>query len=126
MQDGRASARPGSAGTGKKPGKQAELAAGARIGRYVVLDSVGSGAMGVVYGAYDPELDRKIAVKLLKPGHGNKETARERLLREAKAMAQLSHPNVVAIHDVGVFEGQVFLANRVGDPAHREILNRRR
>jgi formylglycine-generating enzyme required for sulfatase activity len=83
---------------------------GAQIGRYMIVESVGSGAMGVVYGAYDPELDRKIALKLIKPGHGAKETARERLLREAKAMARLQHPNVVAVHDVGVFEGQVFLA----------------
>jgi formylglycine-generating enzyme required for sulfatase activity len=86
------------------------LEKGAQIGRYVIVESVGSGAMGVVYGAYDPELDRKVALKLLKPGHGAKETARERLLREAKAMARLQHPNVVAVHDVGVFEGRVFLA----------------
>ncbi len=86
------------------------LKTGARIGRYLVIESVGLGAMGVVYGAYDPELDRKVALKLLKPGHGAKETARARLVREAKAMARLSHPNVVAVHDVGVFEDQVFLA----------------
>jgi serine/threonine protein kinase/formylglycine-generating enzyme required for sulfatase activity len=87
-----------------------DLATGARIGRYVIIERVGNGAMGVVYGAYDPELDRKIALKLLRPGHGVKETARARLLREAKAIARLSHPNVVAVHDVGVFEDQVFLA----------------
>ena len=67
--------------------------------------------MGVVYGAYDPELDRKVALKLIKPGQGGaKDTARARLLREAKAIARLQHPNVVAVHDVGVFEDQVFLA----------------
>ncbi len=103
MQDGRASARPGEMGA-------EELETGARIGRYVVIDRVGVGAMGVVYGAYDPELDRKVALKLLKPGQGAKETARARLLREAKAMARLSHPNVVAVHDVGVVDNQVFLA----------------
>src|SRR4029079_1042706 len=65
--------------------------------------------MGVVYGAYDPELDRKVALKLIKPGQG-KDTARGRLLREAKAIARLQHPNVVAVHDVGVYEEQVFLA----------------
>jgi formylglycine-generating enzyme required for sulfatase activity/tRNA A-37 threonylcarbamoyl transferase component Bud32 len=88
----------------------ADLATGARVGRYVVVERVGTGAMGVVYGAYDPELDRKIALKLLKPEQGAKETARARLLREAKAMGRLSHPNVVAVHDVGVYEEQVFLA----------------
>jgi formylglycine-generating enzyme required for sulfatase activity len=87
-----------------------DLQTGARIGRYVVIESVGSGAMGVVYGAYDPQLDRKIALKLLKPGQGATEKAKARLLREAQAMARLSHPNVVAVHDVGVFEDQVFLA----------------
>ncbi|MEA2700290.1 MAG: eukaryotic-like serine/threonine-protein kinase, partial [Myxococcales bacterium] len=85
---------------------------GARIGRYVVLERVGSGAMGVVYGAYDPELDRKIALKLLlKPRAGaHKPSASARLLREAKAMARLAHPNVVAVHDVGLVDDQVFLA----------------
>ena len=89
----------------------ATLAAGARIGRYLVLDRVGSGAMGVVYGAYDPELDRKVALKLLDgDGASQEPIARARLLREAKAMARLTHPNVVVVHDVGVFEGRVFLA----------------
>src|SRR5438094_791084 len=66
--------------------------------------------MGVVYGAYDPQLDRKVALKLIKPGQGVKDTARARLLREAKAIARLQHPNVVAVHDVGVIDEQVFLA----------------
>jgi len=87
-----------------------DLDTGARIGRYVIVERVGTGAMGVVYGAYDPELDRKVALKLIKPGQGVKDTARARLLREAKAIARLQHPNVVAVHDVGVFEDQVFLA----------------
>ncbi len=103
MQDGRASARPSSVTTG-------DLGTGARIGRYVIIEKVGTGAMGVVYGAYDPELDRKIALKLIKPGHGIKDTAQARLLREAKAIARLAHPNVVAVHDAGVLEDQVFLA----------------
>src|SRR5581483_11970567 len=75
------------------------LDTGARIGRYLILERVGSGAMGVVYGAYDPELDRKIALKLLSEQRGQDETARARLLREAKATARLAHPNVIAVHD---------------------------
>ncbi len=63
MQDGRANARPASVTAG-------DLDTGARIGRYVIIERVGTGAMGVVYGAYDPELDRKVALKLLKPGQG--------------------------------------------------------
>jgi formylglycine-generating enzyme required for sulfatase activity len=103
VQDGRATARPDSVTAG-------DLDTGARIGRYVIIERVGTGAMGVVYGAYDPELDRKVALKLIKPGQGVKDTARARLLREAKAIARLQHPNVVAVHDVGVIDDQVFLA----------------
>ncbi|MCX4240885.1 serine/threonine-protein kinase [Paraliomyxa miuraensis] len=85
------------------------LDAGAAIGRYVVLQRLGAGGMGVVYAAYDPELDRKIALKLLLPGTGGP-VARARLLREAQALAKLSHPNVVALYDVGTVGEQVWLA----------------
>ncbi|MEZ4382775.1 MAG: serine/threonine-protein kinase [Nannocystaceae bacterium] len=80
-----------------------------RLGRYVVLEPLGEGGMGIVYAAYDPELDRKVAIKLIRSAHAGDE-ARLRLLREAQAMAKLSHPNVVAVYDVGTFEGQVFVA----------------
>ncbi|TPV96592.1 MAG: hypothetical protein B7733_04005 [Myxococcales bacterium FL481] len=67
--------------------------------------------MGVVYAAYDPQLDRKIALKLLKhEGGPEAERARARLLREAQAMARLSHPNVVQVYQAGIHEGRVFLA----------------
>jgi eukaryotic-like serine/threonine-protein kinase len=86
---------------------------GATIGRYVVLGLVGRGGMGEVYAAYDHELDRKVAVKLLrvKPGAGlSLAEGRQRTLREAQAIARLSHPNVVVVYDVGTFEDQVFIA----------------
>jgi len=88
------------------------LKKGDALGRYLVLDQLGAGAMGVVYAAYDPELDRKIAIKVLRPheGKGNRERRQERLVREAKAMRKLSHSNVGAIYDVGVHGDQVFLA----------------
>ncbi len=88
------------------------LKKGDTLGRYLVLEQLGAGAMGVVYAAYDPELDRKIAIKILRPqeGKGDKTRRQERLVREAKAMAKLSHPNVGAIYDVGVHGDQVFLA----------------
>jgi tetratricopeptide (TPR) repeat protein len=85
----------------------------AELGRFVVLNRVGAGGMGVVYAAYDPELDRKVAVKLLHPnlgGRDKEDVGRARLLREAQAMARLSHPNVVTVFDVGTREDQVFLA----------------
>jgi tetratricopeptide (TPR) repeat protein/predicted Ser/Thr protein kinase len=82
---------------------------GAVVGRHVVLHELGAGGMGVVYAAYDPELDRKVALKLLLPGSGG-DTGRLRLLREAQALARLAHPNVVGIHDVGTVGEQVWLA----------------
>jgi serine/threonine protein kinase len=90
-----------------------ELARGADIGRYVVLTRLGAGGMGVVYAAYDPELDRKVAVKLLHSGLATASASdeqRTRLLREAHALARLSHPNVVTIHDIGTREGKVWIA----------------
>ncbi len=80
----------------------------ATIGRYLVLGQLGAGAMGVVHTAYDPELDRKVAIKLLR-GRASPE-ASARLVREAQAMAKLSHPNVVPVYDVGESEGAVFVA----------------
>lgn len=85
---------------------------GTAIGRYVVIGRIGAGGMGVVYAAYDPELDRKIAIKVLRGrGHESESArARTRLLREAQALARLSHPNVISVHDVGTFEDRVFVA----------------
>ena len=80
------------------------------IGRFVVIGKLGAGGMGVVYAAYDPELDRKVALKFLLPHGSNRETARARLQMEARAMAQLSHPNVINVHDVGTRGDQVYLA----------------
>jgi len=91
----------------------AALARGSSIGRYIVLAMVGRGGMGEVYAAYDPEMDRKVAVKLLrvKPGNGvSLAEGRTRTLREAQAIARLSHPNVVIAYDVGTFEDKVFIA----------------
>lgn len=97
------------------PEPAAMLPQGAKLGRYVVIDRVGAGGMGVVYAAYDPELDRKVALKVLRRGilgggSGPGSKQRDRLMREAQAMAKLSHPNVITVHDVGTFEDQVFLA----------------
>jgi serine/threonine protein kinase/tetratricopeptide (TPR) repeat protein len=88
-----------------------QLERGASVGRYVVLDQIGAGGMGVVYKAYDPDLNRAVALKLLLV-HDNDPTGvhRDRLLREAQALGQLSHPNVLAIYDVGSFRSHVFIA----------------
>ncbi len=97
----------------QRPLASAVLEAGATLGRYVVLEMLGQGGMGVVYGAYDPELDRKVALKLLRADVGGSEPStqgRHRLLREAQALARLSHPNVITVHDVGTVDDQVFVA----------------
>ncbi len=87
------------------------LARGSRLGRYVVLGVLGAGGMGDVYLAVDPELGRKVALKLVKPRAAGDDGAwQARLLREAQAMAKSPHPNVVSVFDVGHFEGRLFLA----------------
>ncbi len=84
----------------------------AYIGRFKVLRRLGEGGMGVVYAAWDETLNRKLALKVLRTrvGVNKRESGRKRLQREAQAMAKLSHPNVVAIYDVGMVGDQVFLA----------------
>ena len=108
-----------SAGAGNVADDQPENTAiavirGGMIGRYIVLGLLGKGGMGVVYSAYDPELDRKVALKLLRVANRKKgedlDAKRSRLLREAKAIARLSHPSVVVVYDVGTYQDQVFIA----------------
>ena len=97
---------------GRSPGAEAVLERGTAVGRYLVLEKLAAGGMGVVYATYDPELDRRVALKLLraKALGLDAEEGRQHLLREAQAMARVSHPNVVPVYDVGTFDQQVFLA----------------
>jgi tetratricopeptide (TPR) repeat protein/predicted Ser/Thr protein kinase len=95
------------------PGTERPLEKGAALGRFLILGLLGRGGMGEVYAAFDPELDRKIAIKLLSARGataGDPTQRRTRLLREAQAIARLSHPNVVVVYDVGTFEESVFIA----------------
>ena len=99
----------GSANTLSAPVSDAGLRArGGLVGRYVVLALLGTGGMGAVYAAYDPELDRKVALKLLRPDAATLDSVR--LTREARALAKLSHPNVVSVFDVGTVGAEVFIA----------------
>jgi len=92
-----------------------EFTPGSKVGRYVVLEQVGRGGMGVVLGAFDPQLNRKIALKLLhtrrhREGSRSSGSARQRLLREAQAIAKLSHPNVISVYDVGTIGEGIYVA----------------
>jgi tetratricopeptide (TPR) repeat protein len=97
--------------TQDEPSTSDLLAHGQLLGRYILLESIGEGGMGVVYAAYDPELDRRVALKLLRRHVADDSSlGRARLLREAQAMAKLSHPNVIGVHDVGTLGDRVFIA----------------
>jgi tetratricopeptide (TPR) repeat protein/tRNA A-37 threonylcarbamoyl transferase component Bud32 len=88
-----------------------------RIGRFALIERLGAGAMGEVYAAYDEQLDRKVAIKLVRPDRraraeqaGPDSMNSQRLLREAKVLARLSHPNVVQVYEAGLFGERVFVA----------------
>ena len=84
-------------------------ALGASLGRYRLERELGTGGMGVVHAAFDPDLERRIALKVLRVAVPGLE-AKDRLLREARAMARLAHPNVVTVHEVGTANGRDYVA----------------
>ncbi|MBP1607152.1 MAG: serine/threonine protein kinase, partial [Acidobacteria bacterium] len=84
------------------------LASGTRLGHYQVIDRIGSGGMGEVYRARDARLERDVAVKVLSGELAASAEALGRFEREAKAVAALSHPNILAIHDLGIQDGMPF------------------
>ena len=89
-----------------------KAAAPIRIGRFVVIDRLGEGGMGTVFRAYDPDLDRRVAVKLLKKMVADDPDREARLVREAKALAKLNHPNVVAVYEVGRVAERILTTSR--------------
>ena len=105
-------ARSGPQGGREGPDEDNDLAPGTLVGRYVLLGQVGTGNMGVVHAAHDPDLDRRVAVKLIRAREqaGAGTSGGTRLLREAQALARVSHPNIVAVYDVGVRGTQVWIA----------------
>jgi serine/threonine protein kinase len=86
------------------------LPPGTVVDRFIVHRALGMGGAGVVYAAHDPELDRTIALKLLLRELADRADARARFLREAQALARLSHPNVISVYDVGTAKGYPFIA----------------
>ena len=99
-------ARPGR--TRSHPPVPDEPPAPTRIRHFTVLRQIGQGGMGVVLSAFDDELDRKVAIKLMRPSHGDS-LGRARLQREAQAMAKLAHPNIARVYEVGEFAGRVYI-----------------
>ena len=98
--------------TGPVPGASALIPVGDRLGRYTIESALGRGGVGVVYLAYDPDLERRVAVKVLQdddPDH------RARLLREARAMARLAHAGVVTVFDVGTVDGRDYVTMELMD-----------
>src|SRR6476620_3427551 len=92
------------------------LALGTQVQRYILGKCLGAGGMGVVYEALDPQLDRKVALKLLTVARkANSVELKERMLREAHALAQLSHPNVVPVFDCGAADDDVYITMELVD-----------
>src|SRR5437868_124581 len=85
-----------------------------RLGRYDLIGVLGRGGMGVVFEAFDPALDRPVAVKVLSAHHASNAAgiagAARRLAREGVIMARLAHPNVIRVYDVGIEAGHTFVA----------------
>lgn len=80
-----------------------------RIGRYLIIRRLGQGGMGVVYLAYDAELDRRVAIKLVRHGQAPTSIGRARIKQEAQTMAKVAHPNIVHVYEVGESSGQLFI-----------------
>src|SRR5215813_12605975 len=101
------------AGPAKPDGPTTGPSVGSTLGRYRLEREIGAGGMGVVHAAFDPDLERRVALKVLR-GTGSA-SARQRLLREARAMAKLAHVNVVAVHEVGSASGRDYVAMELVD-----------
>ncbi|MCA9677302.1 MAG: serine/threonine protein kinase, partial [Myxococcales bacterium] len=95
-----------------RPAASAPLA-GQTVGKYRLDRVIGQGGMGVVWAAFDPDLERAVAIKLLH--HGDQPALRTRLLREARAMARLKHPNVLTVYDVGTDGARDYIAMELVD-----------
>ncbi|MBI5366162.1 MAG: protein kinase, partial [Planctomycetes bacterium] len=119
VEDGAATAAGAGAGSGEPSipsGHTPSPLLGKAFGRYVVLSELGRGGMGTVFKALQPDLDRIVALKILAEGECDAEGVR-RFFREAQAAARLTHPNIVAVYDVGEAEGRYYIAMEYLDGA---------
>lgn len=102
------------AASGSQSGRRGDLTPIRRLGRFEILSGLGKGAFGEVWKAYDPQLDREVALKLPRFEDTTGKSA-ERFFREARAAGQLQHPNIVAVHDAGEIDGQLYIATEFID-----------
>ena len=86
-----------------------QVSVGGTVGKYEIRSQLGTGGMGAVYLAFDPLIEREVALKVLSPDIGNSSIAVQRFLGEARAIGRLNHPNVVSIYDIGQWNGQYYL-----------------
>src|SRR5205085_7145706 len=91
-------------------GTSSVISVPARIGRYRITDTLGDGGMGVVYAAIDEQLERPIALKVLRHESAANPAARERFSREARLAASVNHPNICQLYEIGESDGQLFMA----------------
>src|SRR5579863_3554944 len=89
------------------------LQSGTHLGAYIVLRQIGAGGMGEVYRARDPRLDRDVAIKVLPPGVSTDAGRMARFEQEARAAAALSHPNILAVYDIGRHEGSPYIVSEI-------------
>jgi eukaryotic-like serine/threonine-protein kinase len=102
-----------------------ELQVGQSLGRFRIISELGRGGMGIVYLAHDASLQRSVALKLLRPGLTRKDERYRRFLREARAAASVTHPNLTTIYDVGEVEGQLYIAmERLDGTSLRDVVTR--
>ena len=96
-------------------------------GRYQIVEELGKGSMGVVYRAHDPQIDRLVALKVLRHDRVTSEAFVQRFLKEAKAIGRLSHPNIVTVYDVGQDQGSIYIAMEFleGTPLNEVIQEKR-
>jgi serine/threonine protein kinase len=91
------------------------IAAGARMGTYEILSPLGVGGMGEVYRARDTRLGREVALRPIRVNKAQDQTARERIEREARIVASLHHPNILALHDIGTTNGAMNIVTELVD-----------
>src|SRR5918994_2384485 len=91
------------------------IAAGTRVGPFEVVDLLGAGGMGAVYRAYDPRLARQVAIKVLPPAFAGDADRLRRFEQEARAVARLTHTNILAVHDVGTHDGSPYFVTELLD-----------